>query len=89
MDNLVGKISAATQTLTGNVKESTTTLTGKIGVSSGSLTQRYQAKTVIPTQEEQTIRADDSYDALSSVVVAPIPENYGQIIYNGQYLLVK
>lgn len=78
MDNLVGKISAATQTLT-----------GKIGVSSGSLTQRYQAKTVIPTQEKQTIRADDSYDALSSVVVAPIPEDYGQIIYNGQYLLVK
>ena len=78
MDNLVGKISAATQTLT-----------GKITIAAGSTIQKYQTKTVIPTQKEQIITADNSYDALSSVVVEPIPENYGQIIYNGQYLLVK
>lgn len=49
---------------------------------------KMQAKEVVPTQEEQVIVADEGFAGLNAVTVMPIPNNYGEIIYNG-FILVR
>lgn len=39
----------------------------------------FQSKTVTPIKEPQTIKADEGYDALSGVVVNPIPDEFADI----------
>ena len=41
-----------------------------------------QEKTVTPSGQTQTIRPDPGYNALSSVIVEPIPWNWGRVTYN-------
>lgn len=50
-----------------------------------------QVKTATPTEEEQIITPDiaQGYEALSQVVVAPIPSNYGRITYDGSIITVS
>ena len=48
-----------------------------------------QEKSAIPSMEEQTITADDGFGGLSSVTIAPIPNNYGLITWNGSTLTVS
>ena len=40
-----------------------------------SIPETYQEKRIVPTKEEQVV-ADDRYNALSQVIVEPIPEDY-------------
>ena len=49
---------------------------------------RTQSKEAIPSQEAQIITPDEGY-LLDSVTVAPIPENYGLITWNGISLKVS
>ena len=46
-----------------------------------------QDKTIIPTKDEQTIMPDEGYNALSKVVVEPIPDEY--IIPTGEIEITK
>lgn len=57
----------------------------------GSLSNIYklQSKVVEPTQEEQTVVADSGFGGLSSVIVKPIPQNYGLITWDGSTLTVS
>lgn len=48
-----------------------------------------QEKTVTPTQTTQSVEPDSGYDALLSVTVNPIPQNYGLITWNGTVLTVS
>lgn len=41
-----------------------------------SIPETYQEKRIVPTKEEQVVVADDRYNALSQVIVEPIPEDY-------------
>lgn len=59
------------------------------GVQKVKVVGTLQTKTAIPSRQEQTIQADDGYDALSKVVVEPIPKNYGLITYNGGVIKVS
>lgn len=59
------------------------------GIQKVKVVGKLQSKTAVPSREEQVIRADDGYDALSKVVVEPIPKNYGLITYNGGVLTVS
>ena len=59
------------------------------GVQKVKVVGKLQSKSAIPSREEQIIQADDGYDALSKVVVEPIPKNYGLITYNGGVIKVS
>ena len=48
-----------------------------------------QRKTVTPTSKTQEKTPDDGFDALGSVIVNPIPKNYGLITYDGSRILVS
>lgn len=47
-----------------------------------------QSKTVVPSPAMQTVFPDTGY-LLDSVIVEPIPKNYGLITYNGAVLTVS
>lgn len=59
------------------------------GIQKIKVVGKLQTKTAIPSRQEQIIQADDGYDALSKVVVEPIPKNYGLITYNGGVIKVS
>lgn len=63
--------------LPGNIKQGVTIL-GVEGSYSGEGVN-LQTKTVTPTKSQQSITADEGYDALSQVTVEPIPDNYGDV----------
>lgn len=54
-----------------------------------SVGYKLQEKNAIPSAEEQTITADDGFGGLSSVTIAPIPNNYGLITWDGATLTVS
>lgn len=41
-----------------------------------SIPEIYQEKRIVPTKEEQVVVADEGYNALSQVIVEPIPDDY-------------
>ena len=47
-----------------------------IATHGGGGTITLQSKTATPTEQEQTIEADEGYDGLSAVTVDPIPSSY-------------
>ena len=56
----------------GNIKSGVSIL----GVSGSVVEKVAQSKTITPTKQEQTVSPDSNYNALSSVVVNPIPNEY-------------
>jgi len=70
---LIGKLSATGENLHG--------VLSLPGISS-------QAKTVVPSDEAQEVVPDTGYSALSKVIVAPVPSNYGKITWNGVFILI-
>lgn len=60
-----------------NIKQGVTILNVS-GTYSGEVVN-LQSKTVTPTKSNQTVSADSGYDALSQVVVNPIPETYQDV----------
>ena len=73
------QIAAAEQQkiIASNIKSGVTIL-GVEGAYSGEGV-KLQQKTVTPTKQMQSISADEGYDALGSVTVNPIPQNYQDI----------
>lgn len=80
MDNdksITGVVSAV-ESVTGSVQ---------VGIIRGA--GETQRKTVTPTDKPQLITPDDGFDALGSVKVEAIPNNYGLITYDGSRILVS
>ena len=78
IDMLKGRLSATSQNLCGSLSPASAGFNGKL--SAGYI---LQDKTIFPGAEEQTITADVGFGGLSSVTIAPIPQNYGLITYDG------
>ena len=78
----------ATLSAKGSLTASLSAQSGLTAALSSDIFIKTQAKTVTPTAQIQEITADDGYAGLSKVTVAPIPQNYGLIVYNG-YILVS
>jgi hypothetical protein len=57
-------------------------------ITEGGAPARTQSKTAIPSQETQIVRPDEGF-LLDQVTVAPIPECYGLITYNGGIITVS
>ena len=51
-------------------------------------TSSLQSKSATPSESQQVLTPDSGYDGLSSVTVAPIPNNYGRIAWDGSALTV-
>ena len=81
--SLVGILSAK-QGLVGRLSSKQTL----VGVLSARQTKT-QTKVVVPTDEAQLVVADKDYMGLSAVIVAPIPNNYGLITWDGATLTVS
>ena len=81
---LKGKLSATSQNLCGSLSPASAGFNGKL--SAGYI---LQDKTIVPGAEEQIITADVGFGGLSSVTIAPIPNNYGLVTWNGIYLKVE
>lgn len=84
IDMLKGKLSATSQNLCGSLAPASAGFSGKL--SAGYI---LQDKTIVPWAEEQTITADIGFGGLSSVTIAPIPQNYGLITYDGTTITVS
>ena len=50
---------------------------------------RLEEREAIPSGEEQIITPSAGYGGLSKVTVAPIPQNYGLITYDGTKIVVS
>lgn len=63
---------------------------GRLGcVIEKGVTARLEESTVIPSGEEQIITPSAGYDGLKKVTVAPIPQCYGLITYDGTKIMVS
>ena len=87
IDMLKGKLSATSQILCGVLSSDSVTMIGTL--SAGYTGYILQDKEVIPSAEEQTITADAGFGGLSSVTIAPIPNNYGLVTWNGVTLTIS
>ena len=87
MDKLAGKLSATSQNLCGALSSASASLNGRL--SAGYILQILQEKVVIPGAEEQIITADVGFGGLKSVTIAPIPNNYGLISWDGSTITVS
>lgn len=81
---LKGKLSATSQNLCGALSSASASFNGRL--SAGYI---LQDKTIVPGAEEQTITADIGFGGLSSVTIAPIPQNYGLISWDGSTITVS
>ena len=84
IDMLKGKLSATSQNLCGALSSASASFNGRL--SAGYILQE---KVVVPGAEEQIITADVGFGGLSSVTIAPIPNNYGLISWDGSTITVS
>lgn len=71
------------------ISQSTAALDLKVETAINYVRGRTQERTATPTDDLQEILPQEGFDALSKVIVNPIPSNYGKITWNGQYILVS
>ena len=83
-DMLKGKLSATSQNLCGALSSASASFNGRL--SAGYILQE---KVVVPGAEEQIITADVGFGGLKSVTIAPIPNNYGLISWDGSTITVS
>jgi hypothetical protein len=50
---------------------------------------RTQERAVVPQPQDQVILPDAGYDGFAKVVVKAIPNNWGEIIWDGAVMTVK
>ena len=81
---LKGKLSATSQNLCGALSSASASFNGRL--SAGYILQE---KVVVPGAEEQIITADVGFGGLKSVTIAPIPNNYGLISWDGSTITVS
>ena len=63
---------------------------GRLGcVIEKGVTARLEESTIIPSGEEQIITPSAGYDGLKKVTVAPIPQCYGLITYDGTKIMIS
>ena len=84
---LKGKLSATSQNLCGSLSTASQNLCGSLSTASAGYI--LQDKTIVPGAEEQTITADIGFGGLKSVTIAPIPNNYGLISWDGSTITVS
>lgn len=82
---LKGKLSATSQNLCGALSSASASFNGRLSAGYYIL----QEKVVVPGAEEQIITADVGFCGLSSVTIAPIPNNYGLVTWNGVTLTIS
>ena len=81
---LKGKLSATSQNLCGALSSASASFNGRL--SAGYILQE---KVVVPGAEEQIITADVGFGGLKSVTIAPIPNNYGLISWDGSTITIS
>lgn len=72
-----------------SVGENQQTFSMSCEASIGYIRGRLQEKEATPTNQMQSIEPDADFDALSRVIINPIPSNYGLIGWNGSVLTVS
>ena len=82
---LKGKLSATSQNLCGALSSASASFNGRLSEGYYIL----QEKVVVPGAEEQIITADVGFGGLSSVTIAPIPNNYALVTWNGVTLTIS
>lgn len=81
---LKGKLSATSQNLCGALSSGSASFNGRL--SAGYI---LQDKLIVPGAEEQIVTADIGFGGLASVTIAPVPQNYGLITYDGATITVS
>lgn len=62
----------------------------KIRIKTGAKVVRLEdGRTVTPSEAVQTITPGAEFDGFKSVIVEPIPNNYGMVEYDGTRIFVK
>lgn len=84
VNELHGKISATSQNLCGSLSPASAGFNGTL--SAGYI---LQDKVIVPSADEQIVTADVGFGGLASVKVAPVPQNYGLITYDGTTITVS
>ena len=84
VNKLHGKISATSQNLCGSLSPASAGFNGTL--SAGCI---LQDKVIVPSADEQIVTADVGFGGLASVTIAPVPQNYGLITYDGTTITVS
>lgn len=84
VNELHGNILAISQNLCGSLSPASAGFNGTL-----SAGYTLQDKVIVPSADEQIVTADVGFGGLASVTIAPVPQNYGLITYDGTTITVS